>query len=701
MLPMCSTRRFFVYFACVCLFPTETGSESCRNVVLNNNNNLAQVKDFSCKIYLESVGLQAFYSKQIQTLVSCQYLKEEYLNGNHAKYADIHGKYSCACWPGYSDLLSTGGSDGLISLSSEYDISSIQCSTPCGTAYQNVLKIVDRSACACRNHYGCLFEQRTMLTQPNSNPIEVMNAILVIPTDIRLDSSIVYCKQFSEEYMVTMSEILTCQLSGIEYIFFTKCELSCIGQKNMLCTTNPVDNECELSCLDGFFPQISPSLTQECVPNIICNKNTFLNNSNQCQACEIGKYRPIAILIPEHENFNYYQSKIFCVDCSVGKTSSTAGEDCTTISKESALTGNIDFIGKQQCNQPGFGWTNDQYCRICPMNSISKKSTIRQSVFVCTECPIDQFTKDIGSTECLQCPEFHSRSHNLNTLFCEVCPEGKSYDKISKSCIECVANTVKLRDSLDCSACSLLHVSNVKRTICNECETGKLRHNESNFEKCQFCPATYYLLGTKCVPCFIDSIVCNPGYYMDTCINTTYTGVPCVCGCAPCTWQLKYEGFLENFHVLPGCTPSCRDGYKLDMQKVDSPRCIDQKTLHNETHALNFRKFSSVNSTDLNVYDCTSFLDLSTSDIFIFFNIESCSSNTPNRLIFSNTSLVNFISDVREIQDMDYFCFFQCVDGYTAQKSIGLGYFECVRTEQNCQMYVKEYETQYCYTSFV
>ena len=698
---MFSRRLFFCFFVSLCLFPKDTASKFCQNVVLNNINNIAIVTGLSCKMYLQSIGLQALYSEKSETLVSCQYLQEEYFNGKHAKYLDANGKYSCACWPGYSDLSTAGGSDGLITLSNEYDISSIQCSTPCPPAYQNVLKIIDRSACACRNHHGCLFEQRTMLTQPNSKPIQVTNAILMIPTDIRLDSSIIYCKQFSQQYMVTMSEILTCQLNGIEYIFFSKCELSCIGQKNMLCKSNPIDNECELSCLDGFFLQMSTFLTPECVPNIICRKNTFLNNSNQCESCDVGKFRPFAILSPDQKNSKYFQSKLFCVDCSFGKTSSIAGQDCTAISDKSIST-QINFLGQQECNQAGFGWTDDMYCRICPINSISTKAFhMTKMVFVCTECLVDQFTRDIGSTECIQCPEFHSRNINQKTLSCNVCPEGKSYNKFNKTCDKCLENSIKNSDSLDCSECSILHVSNEEHTLCNKCEPGKIRQIGSNFKKCEFCPATYYLLGIECVPCFIDSMVCSPGYYMDTCINSTYTSVPCVCGCAPCTWSLQYEGFVENFHVLPGCTPSCRDGYKLDMGKINSPRCIDQKTLHNEKHALNFQKFNSVNSIDLNVYDCSSFLDLSKSDIFIFFNIESCSINTPNRLEFTNISLLNFISDVREIQDMNSFCFFKCVDGYSAQKSIGHSYFECVKTEKNCQMYVKEYEKKHCYTSFI
>jgi len=666
-----SLAVFLLY--CLCVSTLSADGKECRNIALNTQINIDTVIKSTCQSYLEGIGMLSVYNNEAIDPMPCQYLKEAYAIGRHQKHNNSNGKYTCACWPGYYDHLSVGGNSGLIHLSSEFDIKNIQCSTTCGMAYQNILKIVDRNACACYNAHGCLFRERSML--PSGVEKTTISAILVVPTDLLLDSSVVYCKQFSENYVVTMSEILTCQLSSIEYLFYTRCELSCMGKANMQCQTN-VNNiqQCDLSCVDGFFLE-----STRCVPIVLCKKHFYMDDKNACLACPIGKHRE---MLPFANSPHNYQSESFCVD---------------RLALPSPLGGPW-AQAPRNCNHDGFGWSQSgAYCRICPLNSFSKATPNTSDVISCQVCAIDSYTTDVGSTMCFQCPEFSSRFGNPPSAGCNVCPSGKFFDTSSTSCETCPVNTVKTTDSLHCSECSVVHVSNHNHTICEECEAGKIRQNGSSFLSCEFCPDGYYILNRECVQCFEENTVCDTGYYLDTCANTSTLGIGCVCGCSPCHWQQKYEGFLENFIVLPGCIPSCADGYKLDITNRNSPICIEQRFLLPATAAHSYQKFSSTNSTDLQLYGCHSFLTLSLLDIFIHFHMELCSVDAAGKVEFRQNILINFIRENREIPDMHQNCFFCCKDGYTPEKSLGLDYFECVPTNPSCQVHSKHYERQFCY----
>jgi len=679
-----------LFFMC-CLFFSNFGADckECKNVALNTKINIDTVRKVSCQSYLEGIGMLSLYNNEAIDPMPCQYLKEAYASGNHKIYNNSNGKYTCACWPGYHDNLSVGGNSGLIHLSSEFDIKNIQCNTTCGMAYQNILKIVDRSACGCYNSQGCLFRERSMLK--NIAEKTTISAVLVVPTNLLLDSSIVYCKQFSEKYVVTMSEILTCQLSSIEYLFYTRCETSCMGKPNMRCQTNFNNvQQCDLSCVDGYFLEISHDMFARCVPIVLCKKHFYTDGKNACLACPIGKHREI---LP-FEKLHNYQSESFCVDCAPGKIQKSQGHDCIDLVSETANESKVPI----NCNHDGFGWNQSSgYCRICPLNSFSKATTNTSDVILCQVCPIDRYTTDVGSTACLQCPEFSSRFENTASVGCNMCPQGKFFETSLTSCETCPANTVKSTDGLKCSECSVLHVSNHNHTICEECEAGKIRQSASSFLSCEFCPDGYYILNRECVPCFEENTVCDTGYYLDTCTNTSTLGVGCVCGCSPCYWQQEYEGFLENFVVLPGCIPSCADGYKLDITNRNSPICIEQILLLPQTAALSYQKFISTNSTDLTLYSCNSFLTLSLLDIFIHFHMELCSADIVGRVEFRQNILINFIRENREIPDMHKNCFFCCKNGYTPEKSLGLDYFECVPTDSSCLLHSKHYERQFCY----
>ena len=679
-----------LFFMC-CLFFSNFGADckECKNVALNTKINIDTVRKVSCQSYLEGIGMLSLYNNEAIDPMPCQYLKEAYASGNHKIYNNSNGKYTCACWPGYHDNLSVGGNSGLIHLSSEFDIKNIQCNTTCGMAYQNILKIVDRSACECYNSQGCLFRERSMLK--NIAEKTTISAVLVVPTNLLLDSSIVYCKQFSEKYVVTMSEILTCQLSSIEYLFYTRCETSCMGKPNMRCQTNFNNvQQCDLSCVNGYFLEISHDMFARCVPIVLCKKHFYTDGKNACLACPIGKHREI---LP-FEKLHNYQSESFCVDCAPGKIQKSQGHDCIDLVSETANESKVPI----NCNHDGFGWNQSSgYCRICPLNSFSKATTNTSDVILCQVCPIDRYTTDVGSTACLQCPEFSSRFENTASVGCNMCPQGKFFETSLTSCETCPANTVKSTDGLKCSECSVLHVSNHNHTICEECEAGKIRQSASSFLSCEFCPDGYYILNRECVPCFEENTVCDTGYYLDTCTNTSTLGVGCVCGCSPCYWQQEYEGFLENFVVLPGCIPSCADGYKLDITNRNSPICIEQILLLPQTAALSYQKFISTNSTDLTLYSCNSFLTLSLLDIFIHFHMELCSADIVGRVEFRQNILINFIRENREIPDMHKNCFFCCKNGYTPEKSLGLDYFECVPTDSSCLLHSKHYERQFCY----
>jgi len=400
-----------------------------------------------------------------------------------------------------------------------------------------------------------------------------------------------------------------------------------------------------------------------------------------------------------HPNYNDFQQKEFCIACAIGKTTRGAGTDCTLTDPQpnTAVTVVPAVAGGSKCNVNGFGWNpRSAICEICPQHYFSVATSNANDYILCRECALDEFTADIGSTACSPCPEFLFRQANSKTSECSVCTAGKFYSKASMACEPCANHSINYEYGLACSECSVLYVANPNKTACEPCAVGTIRQKFDGFSKCEFCPSNFVLRGTACVRCDVPAISCEIGFFFDTCENTTLDSTPCVCGCRKCYWQQQYEGSLENFQVLPGCIPSCKNGYKIIQPDVETVQCANQNTIA-RAHDTSNMKFTSTISTDLTLYDCETFLRVSNLDIFSILHMQPCEQSAPGLIYFKENILMNFILDPVEISDMNLNCFFNCTPGFTPAKSLGTDFFECVETvDLTCSHYQTEYETEEC-----
>jgi len=129
--------------------------------------------------------------------------------------------------------------------------------------------------------------------------------------------------------------------------------------------------------------------------------------------------------------------------------------------------------------------------------------------------------------------------------------------------------------------------------------------------------------------------------------------------------------------------------------------CVPQRELMPPVPAAN-TKFSSTNDSDFTLYPCVSFLRLSQVDLFSGFHMQTCTNAVAGDCVgFRSSVLVNFLTDSREIDDMDEHCRFECTPGYAAGKTPGLGNVECVPVPvATCTEYQNQYQTQQCEESW-
>lgn len=682
-------------FCLVLLFAVLGGCQQCENIPLNSQQGLDKIQDLSCSRYLDSIGLMPLYNNRETPYISCQHLQEQYMQGRHQQFNNTDGSYQCTCWPGYTDSLSTSTNSGIVTLLTEFDIRNIRCKTPCHDSYMNVLKIVDANACACVNRQGCMFRERTALRELER--VVEMNAVLVLSSNLLVDSHISHCIQFSQSYVVTLEEILRCQRSAIEYRFFVPCELSCSHDPHMQCVSNPTTGLCDVSCLDGFYKDVSSvDNSTICRAHTQCAKNTFSGQGHLCVPCTAGKYREIIPVTLLHTNFNDFQLQSFCVVCPSGTYTMVPGGDCTGAS---ASVPPQNTQSTETCTMDGFGWdAQHMECRICALHSFSSGNTGN----VCQPCKLDEFTHDLGSTSCVPCPAFLVRKSMDGDGGCEGCGAGMFYDVVTEECRPCAQNAVATPHSLSCTECSLTTYANANKSVCLACEAGKTRQLHDGFESCYSCPVDHYLNDTECERCLAPQIECVDGFFFDTCENTTSPGRNgCVCGCTPCYWQRQYEGFMENYVTSSGCSPSCGVGYKMIVKATRDIDCVPQRELMPQVITPN-TKFSSTNDSDFTLYSCVSFLRLSQVDLFSAFHMQTCTRALEADCVkFRNSVLVNFLTDSREIDDMDEHCRFECTPGYGAGKTPGLGNIECVSLPvATCTEYQNQYQTQQCEESW-
>ena len=358
----------------------------------------------------------------------------------------------------------------------------------------------------------------------------------------------------------------------------------------------------------------------------------------------------------------------------------------------------------------------------------------------CEECPQQFYTSDIGMSACLRCPDFHVRKpgdaactlcaagilcvrspHALSVAFfpcvhassiVHVCIDfwclgtcmrvtlgwtakstGTQVDPTGMQCAPCPQHSINPGGCLACTNCSLQHYTDAVNHAgqCLACPGGTIRQQSSNYSRCEPCPRFYSVSHAtqQCQLCVLPANLRCPGEvigstYIDDCSvvdGNTQTG--CICGCRQCALH-PYSGVVPNFILLPGCRPGCSEGYKLRHHSDGSILCVRTYVVLREPEFElfnnGFYKLSNLDSTDLTVRLCHDFFSLSLSQLEAFLHLTpSLPTHADAEFIRVQDSIMaSYITDPRELANIDESCSFRCLIGYIAMPSLETRTFECV-----------------------
>jgi len=220
--------------ACPCL------GNKCPELALNVLANVETATNLDCKNFLEeTLGISnMIMTNEHSSLPACMDVVSNRANLRPQNVVD------CICPSGFTDALA-GSSDfnfGILTQIEHADIQYITCAQECPKSYQNVMKSIDVAVCGCLNSRGCLFEQRTLLSgisemqvyddisstnksdiTRTTSPLKTLQSVLILPDDLRMDSSVVHCEQLAYRQQISPRDVIVCSFNHIEYVYRNEC----------------------------------------------------------------------------------------------------------------------------------------------------------------------------------------------------------------------------------------------------------------------------------------------------------------------------------------------------------------------------------------------------------------------------------------------------------------------------------------------
>ena len=300
---------------------------------------------------------------------------------------------------------------------------------------------------------------------------------------------------------------------------------------------------------------------------------------------------------------------------------------------------------------------------------------------------------------------------------------GTQLDANGKQCQPCPPHSVNPGGCVACTNCSMQHYtgSDTPRGTCVACPRGTIRQMSSGYAKCEPCPALFSVSSVtqQCelctVPVGLQCTGLDTGHaYMDDCSEgERVAGEGCVCGCRPCELH-RYSGIVKNFILLPGCRAGCEEGYKLrhftDPNQKAGIRCVASHLVLQDPDFVLFNnghyKLNNRDATDLTVQLCHTFFSLSLPQLESILHLTpSAPTHTPAEFIRVHDSiLASYITDPRELWEIDKSCSFRCLPGYVAAPSLVTLIFECVpqallssgNTGEQCTAQTPSYQSSSC-----
>ena len=218
---------------CPCL------GNKCPELALNVLASVETATNLNCNSFLaETLGVSnMIMTNEQSSLPSCMDVVSNRANLRPQNVVD------CICPSGFTDALA-GSNDfnfGILTQIEHADIQYISCSQECPESYQNVMKSVDVAVCGCLNSRGCLFEERTLLSEiseiqmydgisstnksdsTRTDTLEMHQSVLILPDDLRMDSSVVHCKQLAYRQQISPRDVIVCSFNHIEYVYRNEC----------------------------------------------------------------------------------------------------------------------------------------------------------------------------------------------------------------------------------------------------------------------------------------------------------------------------------------------------------------------------------------------------------------------------------------------------------------------------------------------
>ena len=279
---------------------------------------------------------------------------------------------------------------------------------------------------------------------------------------------------------------------------------------------NALQSDC-IKCNVGFYKNVTGNLA--CSQ---CPAGTQYVSETTCESCSPGTYRSDL-------------TQLSCVNCPSNSDCFATGFLCQSGYSYNAVSKTCDKCAKNFFKAS----SSNSNCNQCPLGTVSSNDNTG-----CNECFAGTFRSNFTMDDCISCP---TNSQCLPTGFS--CLASFQYNSTLGTCDMCPLNYFKYNlGNGQCTQCPIGTVSNLNRTACDTCSSGKYR-NTLTSSSCIVCPGD--------ADCFAAYFTCRPGFeFSNTALN-----------CSRCL-----SGFAKSVSSNISCT-RCGLGTEPNMNRTQCINC--------------------------------------------------------------------------------------------------------------------------------
>ena len=437
-------------------------------------------------------------------------------------------------------------------------------------------------------------------------------------------------------------------------------------------------------CEFGKYASSSKSVTCSSCPNGKYSQKTGQVSITSCKECPSGKYAS--------------SNQQSCITCSVGtfklNTTTTQCEQCPV-----GYTSSIDFQSCVQCGVGTYYNANTFTCDNCPVGYYT--DSVEQTS--CKPCDAGTYNNIEGSSSCQSCNLLEGEWSDAGAKECSTCgvgirPVGFPY------CFRCDAGKVLFDNtsgtSIDdfCTNCPDGKTTNGYTDTCIDFTDGQLEFNESKIYivgtdiliqtegEVGFCPVGYYKQGSACIQCSGDQTA-----------GTGYLYIPEDCPGNSPNWKDAYDNNCEWYESEGYCKYGMPTRKNIDVShlNVSSLNLNEFGTRRNKILVDNVLACGpdNIGCENKGAYEscdvCNAVMKCqpqreTTSNVFkTLFNVfnDACTECPPGTTSFENNCLPCYNSD-----DCN-----ECLEGTFFRDNVGCitcpkGYFQPEKNQKSCKV---------------